>query len=82
MLPGANWPAMEQVGRFLALTGAALVVVGGILWALGRAGLRGLPGDLRYEGEHVRVYFPIMSSIALSVILTAGLWLWQWLSRK
>jgi hypothetical protein len=73
---------MEQLGRFLAVAGLGLAALGGVLYVLGKSGFRGLPGDLRYEGEHVRVYFPIVTSIALSVLLTLGVWVWNWLSRK
>ena len=71
-----------EAGRLLIGLGIALVVVGGIVWALGRAGFNGLPGDLRYESENVRVYFPVVTCLVLSVVLSAGLWLWQWLSRR
>ncbi|NIP57611.1 MAG: DUF2905 family protein [Gemmatimonadetes bacterium] len=52
------------------------------LWALGRTGFRGLPGDIRYETENVRVYFPIVTMLVLSVLLSALLWLVQWLGRR
>ncbi|NLU22946.1 MAG: DUF2905 family protein, partial [Phycisphaerae bacterium] len=35
-----------------------------------------------YESDHVRVYFPIVTCIVLSVVLTLVLWLWQWLGRR
>jgi hypothetical protein len=56
--------------------------VGAVVWGLGRAGFRGLPGDVRYESGNVRFYFPVVSCIVLSVILTALMWLWQWLGRR
>lgn len=73
---------MNDAGKVLMILGAALLVVGAAVWGLGRAGFRGLPGDLRYESDHVRVYFPIVSCIVLSLLLSAALWLWQWLSRR
>jgi len=73
---------MEQLGKVIALAGVALTVLGGVLYLLGRSGFRGLPGDIRYETENVRVYFPIVSSIALSVLLTLAIWAWNWFSRK
>ncbi len=63
------------------LGGLALAVIGAIVWGLGRAGFHGLPGDVRYESSNVRVYFPIVTCIVLSVVLTALMWLWQWISR-
>ncbi len=73
---------MTEVGRFIVLAGVFLVVLGLAIWGLGRVGFRGLPGDISYKTEHVRVYFPIMTSIVLSVLLTLMLWLWHWLSRR
>jgi hypothetical protein len=69
-------------GRLLVAIGAAIALLGLILWGLGKAGFRGLPGDIRYESDNVRIYFPIVTCIAVSVVLTLALWLWHWLSRK
>lgn len=66
---------MTQMGRLLLILGAALAGVGLVLWLLGKAGFRGLPGDLRYESNHVKVYFPIVTCIVLSILLTGGMWL-------
>ena len=73
---------MMQMGRFMMIAGAALLVLGLVLWFAGRAGFRGLPGDIAYQGEHTRVYFPIVTCIVLSVLATAAMWLWQWLSGR
>ena len=73
---------MTDLGRIIVLLGAALVVVGLAVWGLGRLGFRGLPGDIRYESQNVRFYFPIVTCIALSIVLTGLMWLWQWISRK
>jgi hypothetical protein len=72
---------MENAGKILVGLGALLLCVGVLVWGAGRLGFRGLPGDIRYQGEHVKVYFPIVTSIALSVLLTLGLWLWQRFSK-
>ncbi len=73
---------MADLGKMLVVAGLALAALGALIWGLGRIGFRGLPGDLRYEGEHVRIYVPLMTCLLLSVLLTAGLWLWQWWSRR
>jgi len=72
---------MTELGKWLAGAGVVLVVVGGLLWALGRTGFRGLPGDIRWETENVRVYFPVVTMLVVSVLLSALLWLAQWLKR-
>jgi uncharacterized membrane protein YidH (DUF202 family) len=73
---------MTDIGKFLVLCGGALAVLGAIVWALGRAGFRGLPGDISYQSQNVRFYFPILSCIVISILLTAGMWLWRWLSGR
>jgi ABC-type anion transport system duplicated permease subunit len=73
---------MSDIGKLLILLGVILVVAGALILLAGRLGFRGLPGDISYQGSHVRVYFPIVTCIVLSIVLTAIFWLWNWLSRK
>ncbi len=46
-----------------------LIYTGALSW-FGR-----LPGDIRYESEHVRVYVPIVSMLLVSVVLSLGFYL-------
>jgi hypothetical protein len=71
-----------DVGRMLVAAGLLLVLVGLVVWLLERSGFRGLPGDLRFESGNLRVYFPIVTCLALSLILTLALWLWNWFQRR
>lgn len=64
------------------LAGVILALVGLVVWGLGRMGFRGLPGDIRYESENVRIYVPIVTCLVLSAVLTLGLWLWRWLAGR
>ncbi len=73
---------MTHMGKVFILLGVVMIVVGIIVWAIGRLGFRGLPGDIRYESDHVHIYFPIVSCIVLSVILTLAFWLWQRFGQK
>jgi hypothetical protein len=73
---------MTQLAKLIIIFGAVLIVLGGLLWILGRFGFRGLPGDISYESERVKVYFPIVTCIVLSILLTLGLWLYRWFSQK
>lgn len=73
---------MSDIGRMLIVLGLVVAAVGMAMWGLGRTGFRGLPGDVRYEGENVRIYFPIVTCLALSVLLTAAMWLWRWLTGR
>lgn len=72
---------MPQMDKMLVLVGLAIVVLGLIVWGLGRVGFRGVPGDIRYEADGVRIYVPIVTCLVISVLLTLGVWLWRWLSR-
>ena len=58
------------LGAFLALLGAFFYFGGKLPFRLGR-----LPGDIVHKGEHTTFYFPIMTSILLSVGLTLLFWL-------
>ena len=59
-----------EVGRMLLVIGLVLVVVGGLA-ALGvRLPFGRLPGDIAIEGERGGFYFPIMTMIIISVVLT------------
>jgi heme/copper-type cytochrome/quinol oxidase subunit 4 len=72
---------MEQIGKLVLLAGAALVVVGGVLWILGRLGFGGLPGDIRYESDRVKVYFPVVTCLVVSIILSLIIWVWRRMTR-
>jgi hypothetical protein len=71
-----------DAGRMLVVAGLLLVLVGLGIWLLERWGFRGLPGDLRFESGNLRVYFPIVTCLVLSLILTLALWLWNWFQRR
>ena len=68
---------MTELGKIILGLGVLLVVVGAVLIFAGRMGLPlgGLPGDIAYKGKHVSVYFPIGTSILLSVVLSVILYL-------
>lgn len=66
---------VSTLGKGILMLGVLLVLVGGLIWLLGRTGLPlgRLPGDLRLEGEKVSCYVPIATTILLSVVLTVVL---------
>ena len=75
---------MTDFGRTLVLLGVVLVVVGGGLWLAGAAGakipfLGRLPGDIHVQRGNWSVYFPLTTSIVVSIVLTLVLAL---LSRR
>ncbi len=67
---------MGDLGRMLVFFGGVLVVVGLIFIFAGKATLpiERLPGDIVYSGKHSTFYFPLMTSILLSVILSLVLY--------
>lgn len=63
---------MNDLGRLLIGLGLVLLIAGGLLLLLGRTGipLGKLPGDISYRGKNMSVYFPLGTSILLSVLLS------------
>ena len=62
---------MPEVGKFLIIIGIAIVVLGIILWSGIGAGFLGkLPGDLRIERGNSVFYFPIVTCIIISIVLS------------
>jgi uncharacterized membrane protein YidH (DUF202 family) len=62
---------MNDLGKFLVIAGVALVVVGAVLWSgIGRSWLGRLPGDIHYTRGHFSFYFPIVTCIVFSILLT------------
>ncbi|HYO58466.1 DUF2905 domain-containing protein [Archangium sp.] len=61
---------MKSAGLILVLAGAVLIVIGLLVYSGALSWFGRLPGDLRWEGEHTRVYFPLTSMLLLSVLLS------------
>jgi DUF2905 family protein len=63
---------MAEMGRILIFLGIALVAIGGVVMLLGPAGLPlgRLPGDFLYRGKNSTFYFPLATSILVSVVLS------------
>ena len=70
-------PSDMDIRRILIVAGIVLLVAG-LLWpCLTRLGLGRLPGDIVIERENFRFYFPLVTSILVSVVLTALFWLFR-----
>ena len=63
---------MDSLARTLMLGGIALFLIGGGVYLAAKFGLPlgRLPGDIRIEGENGSFYFPVTTSILVSVVLT------------
>jgi hypothetical protein len=68
---------MADLGKLLIGLGLALVVAGVLLTMLGRANLPlgRLPGDIVYRGKNTTFYFPLATSVVVSVVLSIILYL-------
>ena len=65
-----DW-TVPEIGKFLVITGIAIVVLGIILWTGIGAGFLGkLPGDIRIERGNSVFYFPIATCIIVSILLS------------
>ncbi len=63
-----------ELPKLLVVIGLVFIAVG-LLWMVGaRIGLGRLPGDFVWEHGNVKIYFPLMTSIILSVVLSLVLW--------
>ena len=62
---------MREMGKFVTIIGVVTALVGLMMWGgfmpkwLGR-----LPGDIRIEREHTAFYFPIVTCIILSILIS------------
>ena len=67
---------MGNLGRMLVFVGGLLLVIGLIFMFAGKVNLPigRLPGDIVYRGKNTTFYFPLMTSILLSVILSLVLY--------
>ena len=65
------------MNRSLVLVGLALVAIG-VLWPwVRRLGLGRLPGDIRIQTEHGAFYFPIVTCLVISLLISLALWLFR-----
>ena len=60
----------RSVGLLMAIAGGVLVLLGVLIYSGALSWFGRLPGDVRYEGEHTRVYIPIVSSLLASVVVS------------
>jgi hypothetical protein len=69
---------MNDIGKLLVVVGLVLAATGALLWSgYGRSWLGRLPGDIHYSRGHFDFYFPVVTCVLASVILTLLLWLFR-----
>ena len=69
---------MQEIGKALVVFGIILIIVGLLVTFLHKIPYLGkLPGDIYFEKKNFSVYFPLMTSVLLSMILSLVFWLWS-----
>mgnify|MGYP001824802339 FL=1 len=73
---------MQHPAWILILVGLIIVGIGAV-WLLAPSipWLGKLPGDIRIEGENFKFYFPVVTCIVISLLLTGTLWVVRYFSR-
>ena len=74
---------MVGVGKLLIMLGGIFIAVGALLMLFERIPFLGkLPGDFHIKKDNVEFYFPLATSIILSLLLTSILWLVGYFAKK
>ena len=69
---------MFEIGKVLVILGVIIVTVGALLWSgIGTGPLGKLPGDIRIERGGSGFYFPIVTCILISIVLSAMMWFFR-----
>jgi len=69
---------MSDFGKLLVILGLVLAALGALLWSgLGRGWIGRLPGDIHYTRGQFSFYFPIVTCVLLSLLLSLILWLFR-----
>lgn len=67
---------IENIGKFLIISGFIIIAIGALLLFSGKMSWFGrLPGDILIQKKNFTFYFPIATSIIVSIILTLIFWL-------
>lgn len=74
---------LRELGRVLLLFGAFLVLLGAVFYFGAKLPFRlgKLPGDIVHRGEHTMFYFPIVTCLIISVVLSLLFWLFSHFRR-
>ena len=69
---------MNDLGKFLVIIGLLIAAAGAMLWSgFGKGWLGHLPGDIRYTRGNFSFYFPIVTCVLVSLLLTLIFWLFR-----
>jgi hypothetical protein len=63
--------SFADLGKWVLIAGLGLVLLGGVMWLLGRIPFFGnLPGDIRIQTQNFSCFIPLASMILLSILAT------------
>ena len=69
---------MNDLGKFLVILGLVVAAIGLLLWSgIGKGWLGRLPGDIHYQKGNFSFYFPVMTCVILSLVLSLLLWFFR-----
>lgn len=67
---------IQHIGKLLLMLGIILAAIGGLILLAGKVSWIGrLPGDILIQKKNVTFYFPLATSILVSIVLTLLFWL-------
>ena len=74
---------LRELGRALLILGGVVAIVGSLLYFGARLPFRlgRLPGDIIHRGEHTTFYFPIVTCLVVSLLLSILFWIFSNLRR-
>lgn len=62
---------MNEAGKMLVAIGAIIILIGLLLWSgVGKSWIGRLPGDIHFKRGNFSFYFPIVTCLLLSLLLT------------
>jgi Protein of unknown function (DUF2905) len=70
---------VQEIGKYAVIAGIILVVVGVLLWRFSTwfGWLGHLPGDISVEKGNFKLYFPLVTCILISILLTIVSWIFR-----
>ena len=69
---------MTELGKLLVIVGLLVAAVGVVMWSgIGGTWLGRLPGDIHYSRGQFSFYFPVVTCLLISAVLTLLLWLFR-----
>ncbi|MCX5697363.1 MAG: DUF2905 domain-containing protein [Candidatus Omnitrophica bacterium] len=68
---------MQEIGKAVIIFGIVLIGIGVLLMFIDKVPFLGrLPGDIYVQRKNFTFYFPLVTSVIISIILSVILWLW------